>query len=166
MAEFSVNAGRRDPYKAFKFRVRWDNRVVAGVSHISGLKRTTEVVVHRSGGDQSVARRSPGRTSFAPIVLERGVTHDPAFEQWANLVQNFGANGEIALRGFRKDVVVELLNEAGQLAIAYKVFRCWPSSYEALADLDAAAGATAIQRLVLENEGWERDVEVAEPQER
>lgn len=167
MAEFTVNASRLDPYKGFKFRVKWDGRYVAGVSRISALKRTTEVVGHRDGGDPSAGRKSPGLTRYEAITLERGVTHDPAFEQWANLVWTpaSGLGSEVKLRSFRKDIVIELLNEAGQLVIAYKVFRCWPSSYEAIADLDAASSATAIQRLVIENEGWERDTEVAEPQE-
>lgn len=167
MAEFVVNANRFDPYKGFKFRVKWDGRYVAGVSRISALRRTTEVVAFRDGGDPSLDRKSPGRTRYEPVTLERGVTHDLAFEQWANLVWDLGAGlgSEVKLRSFRKDIVIELLNEAGQLAIAYRLFRCWPSTYEAVADLDAQSGATAIQRLVLENEGWARDTEVAEPTE-
>ena len=167
MAQFSVNAQRFDPYKNFKFRVKWDGKVVAGVSKISALRRTTEVVEHREGGDPSSERKSPGRTSFEPITLERGVTHDPAFEDWANLVWRLGAGlgGEVALASFRKDVVIELLNEAGQVVQAYRVFRCWVSQYQALPDLDADSAATAIQSITLQNEGWERDTSVVEPKE-
>ena len=167
MAQFTVNAQRFDPYKNFKFRVKWDNKYVADISKVSALKRTTEVVKHRDGGDPSSSRKSPGRTEFEAITLERGVTHDKEFEQWANKVWNFGAGlgVETSLKDFRKDLIIEVYNEAGQLAIAYKVLRCWVSEFQALPDLDANANAVAIQHLKLENEGWERDTEVAEPAE-
>ena len=167
MAQFTVNAQRFDPYKNFKFRVKWDGRYVAGSSKVSALKRTTEVVKHREGGDPSSSRKSPGRTEFEAITLERGVTHDADFERWANKVWNFasGLGAEVSLKDFRKDIIIELYNEAGQLALAYKVFRCWVSEFQSLPDLDANANAVAIARLKLENEGWERDYEVAEPSE-
>jgi len=167
MAQFTVNATRFDPYKNFKFRVKWDARYVAGVSKVSGLKRTTEVVKHRDGGDPSTSRKSPGRTEYDAVTLERGVTHDTAFEDWARKVWNFGAalGAEVSLKDFRKDVILELYNEAGQLAIAYKLYRCWVSEYHALPDFDANANAVAIQTLKLENEGWERDTAVPEPTE-
>jgi phage tail-like protein len=167
MAEFTVNARRFDPYKNFKFRLRWDGRYVAGVSKVSALKRTTEVVTHRHGGDPSSSRKSPGRSEFEAITLERGVTHDVDFEQWANKVWNFGSGlgAETSLADFRKDIVLEVYNEAGQLSIAYKIFRCWVSEFQAVPELDANANAVAIQTLKLENEGWERDYDVAEPSE-
>jgi phage tail-like protein len=167
MAEFPVNPTRFDPYKNFKFRLKWDGRYVAGVSKISGLKRTTEVVEHREGGDPSTSRKSPGLTEYEPIVLERGLTQDHAFEQWANLVWQLGAGlgSEVSLKEFRKDIILELYNEAGQLVYAFKIFRCWPSEYQALPDLDSDANAVAIEHIKLENEGWERDTSVVEPVE-
>ena len=167
MAQFAVNTHRFDPYKNFKFRIRWDGRFVAGVSKVGALKRSTEVVEHRDGGDPSTSRKSPGRTKYEAITLERGVTHDLEFEAWANKVWHVGAGlgAEVSLKDFRKDVILEVYNEAGQLAIAYKIFRCWVSEFQALPDLDANANAVAIQTLKLENEGWERDTEVAEPTE-
>jgi phage tail-like protein len=167
MAQFSVNAQRFDPYKNFKFRVKWDGRYVAGISKVGALKRTTEVVKHREGGDPSSSRKSPGRTEYEAITLERGVTHDPEFENWANRVWNFGAGlgAEISLENFRKDLIIEVMNEAGQVALAYKVYRCWVSEYQAFPDMDANANAVAIQTIKLENEGWERDIEVVEPDE-
>ncbi|MDZ4829926.1 MAG: phage tail protein [Phycisphaerae bacterium] len=167
MAQFVVNPKRFDPYKNFKFRVKWDGRYVAGISKVGGLKRTTEVVEHRDGADPSTSRKSPGRTKFEAITLERGVTHDIEFEAWANKIWNFGAGlgAEVSLRDFRKDIIVELYNEAGQLALAYRVFRCWVSEYHSLPDLDANANAVAIQTIKLENEGWERDLAVTEPSE-
>jgi phage tail-like protein len=167
MAQFSVNAQRMDPYKSHKYRVKWDGRYVAGVSKVSALKRSTEMIEHREGGDPSTSRKSPGRTKFEPITLERGVTHDPEFEKWANKIWNFGAGlgAEVSLKDFRKDIIIEVYNEAGQLALAYKVFRCWVSEYQALPDLDANANAIAIQMIKLENEGWERDYDVTEPAE-
>jgi phage tail-like protein len=165
MAEFTVNPTRFDPYKNFKFRVKWDGKYVAGVSKVSALKRTTEVVKHREGGDPSTSRKSPGRNEFDAITLERGVTHDIAFEQWASKVWQLNAalGAEVSLADFRKDIIIEFYNEAGQLAIAYKVYRCWVSEYQALPDLDANANAVAIQHLKLETEGWERDLSVTEP---
>lgn len=167
MAQFTVNTNRFDPYKNFKFRVKWDGQYVAGISKVSPLKRMTEVVKHRSGGDPSLSGKGPGRTDYEPITLERGVTHDLEFERWANKVWNFGAGSgsEVSLQDFRKDITIEVFNEAGQLALAYVVFRCWVSEYQALPDLDANANAVAIQHLKLENEGWERDLAVTEPTE-
>jgi phage tail-like protein len=167
MTQFTVNPHRFDPYKNFKFRVKWDGRYVAGVSKVSALKRTTEVVRHREGGDPSSSRKSPGRTEYEAITLERGVTHDTEFEHWANKVWNLGAGpgNEVSLASFRKDVVLELYNEAGQLVLAYRIFRCWVSEYQVLPDLDANANAVAIETIRLENEGWQRDPSVSEPKE-
>jgi phage tail-like protein len=165
--EFSVNPNRFDPYKNFKFRLKIDNQYVAGLSKMGALKRTTEVVKHREGGDPSSSRKSPGKTEYEAITLERGVTHDLAFEQWANKVWNYGAGLglEVSLADFRKDIYLELYNEAGQLAIAYLIYRCWVSEFQAMPELDANANAVAIQTIKLENEGWVRDVSVAEPKE-
>jgi len=167
MAQFTVNAQRFDPYKNFKFRVKWDGKYVAGISHLSPLVRRTEVVLHREGGDPSTTRKSPGRTEYEAITLERGVTHDVEFEQWANKVWNYGAGlgSEVSLKDFRKDIILELYNEAGQKVLAYNIYRCWVSEYVALPDLDANAAAVAIQHIKLENEGWVRDPAVVEPAE-
>ena len=167
MAQFTVNASRFDPYANFKFRVKWDGKYVAGVSKVGGLKRTTEVVEHREGGDPSTSRKSPGRVKFEAITLERGVTHDVEFEQWANKVWDFGAGPgvESSLKDFRKDILIDVFNEAGQKVISYLVFRAWVSEYQALSDLDGNANAVAIQHIKLENEGWIRDTNVKEPKE-
>lgn len=167
MAQFSVNAQRFDPYKNFKFRVKWDGRYVAGISKVGALKRSTEVVEHREGGDPSSNRKSPGRTKYEAITLERGVTHDPEFEKWSNKVWNYGTGlgAETSLKDFRKDIILEVYNEAGQLVLAYRIYRCWVSEFQAMPDLDANANAVAIQTIKLENEGWERDVDVQEPEE-
>ncbi len=167
MAEFQVNKERIDPYKNFKFRLKWDNRYVAGVSKVSALKRTTEVIKHRAGGDPSSPRKQPGRTEYEAITLERGVTFDLEFEQWANKVWNYraGLGKEASLRDFRKQITIEVYNEAGQLVIRYNVFDCWVSEYQALPDLDANANAVAIEHLKLEHQGWVRETvtELAEP---
>ena len=167
MPQFAVNPTRVDPYKNFKFRVKWDGRYVAGISRVSALRRVTEVVEHREGGDPSSVHKSPGRTSYEPIVLERGVTHDPEFEEWANKVWRHGAGlgAEASLKDFRKDIRIELYNEAGQLVIAYKVYRCWVSEFQALPELSANISGVAVQSIKLENEGWERDEAVVEPEE-
>ena len=165
MAQFSVNTHRFDPYKNFKFRVKWDGKYVAGVSKVSALKQSTEPVTHREGGDPSTSRVAPSAWKFEPITLERGVTHDPEFESWAKLVYDTDGDAAISLKNFRKDLIIELLNEQGSVAKAYKVFRCWVSEYQALPELDANANAVAIEMLVLQNEGWERDEDVPEPTE-
>lgn len=167
MTEFTANPQRFDPYKNFKFRVKWDGRYVAGVSKVSALKRTTEVVEHRSGGDPSTSRKSPGRNKFEAVTIERGVTHDPEFEAWAAKVWQLGAapGAEVSLADFRKDIILDFFNEAGQLAISYKLYRCWVSEYQALPDLDANANAVAIQHIKIENEGWDRDTSTTEPTE-
>lgn len=165
MAQFTVNTHRYDPYKNFKFRIKWDGKPVAGVSKVSALKQSTEPVTHREGGDPSTARVSPSTWKFEPITLERGVTHDPEFEAWAKLVYNTDGDAAISLKDFRKDIVIELLNEQGQVAKAYRVYRCWVSEYQALPELDANGNAVAIESIVLQNEGWERDTSVPEPTE-
>jgi phage tail-like protein len=166
--QFSVNPTRFDPYKNFKFRIKWDGQYVAGLSKMSALKRTTEPIKHREGGDPSSSRKSPGRTEYEPITLERGVTHDLEFEKWATKVWNFGAGlgSEVSLKDFRKPITIEVFNEAGQLAIAYNVYRCWVSEYQALPDFDSNGNAIAIQHIKIENEGWERDEGVTEPTEQ
>jgi phage tail-like protein len=166
MVEFPVNPERRDPYPDFKFRVKWDGEYIPGISRVSGLWRTTEVIAHREGGDPSTDRKAPGRTDFEPITLERGLTQDLAFENWANKVWSINAapGSEVSLDDFRKDIYIELYNEAGQLVMAWNVYRCWPSEY-ALPALDANTAAVAIEHIKLENEGWERDPSVVEPPE-
>ena len=164
---FVKNAKRVDPYKNFKFRLLWDDKPVMGISKVGALKRTTEVVKHRDGGDNSTDHKSPGRTTYDAITVERGITHDPEFEAWANKVWHVGTGlgAEVSLKDFRKDVILEVYNESGQVALAYKIYRCWVSEFQAVPDLDANANAIAIQTLKLENEGWERDQDVTEPTE-
>jgi phage tail-like protein len=172
MPQFTVNPTRLDPYRNFRFRVKFEgvSDYVAGVSKISALKRTTEVVKFRDGGDESTSRKSPGRTEFAPITLERGVTHDTDFEQWANKVWDYGnaqarKDKEVSLQDFRKNIQIDVFNEAGQKVLSYWIYRCWVSEYQALPELDGNANAVAIQHIMLENEGWTRDQDVMEPQE-
>jgi phage tail-like protein len=165
MPAFTVNTHRFDPYKSFKFRVKWDGRYVAGVSKVTALKRSTEPVSHREGGDPSTPRVSPSSWKSEPVTLERGVTHDLDFEAWANLVYSTDGDAAISLRNFRKDVIIELLNEQGVKVKAYNVYRCWVSEYTTLPDLDANTNAIAIESMVLQNEGWERDEAVTEPTE-
>lgn len=162
-----MNPTRVDPYKNFKFRVKWDGKYVAAIDQVSALVRTTEVVAHREGGDPSQEHISPGLTKYAPIVLSRGRTQDLDFEAWANKVWTLGAGPgtEVSLADFRKDIRIELLNEAGQLVLAWNVHRCWPSEYVALGDLNAGDSAVVIESLTLQNEGWERDPNVTEPVE-
>jgi phage tail-like protein len=163
MAEFTVNATRFDPYKSFMFRVRWDGQYVAGMSRMSPLRRTTAPVTHRDGGNPAHDRKSPGKTSYEAVTLERGLTHDPAFEAWANLVHSL--ENPMSLANFRKDISVDVFNEAGQKVLAYNLLRCWVSEYTALPQLDAANAAVAIESIKLELEGWERDAGVTEPAE-
>jgi phage tail-like protein len=165
MAQFQVNTHRIDPYKNFKFRVRWDGRIVAGVSKIGALKRTTEVVNHREAGDVSTERKSPGNTKFEAITLERGVSHDPEFEAWANLVYSTEGDAAVSLRNYKKDILLEFLNLQGTVVKAYRIFRCWVSEYTALPELDANANAIAFEMMTLQNEGWERDTAVTEQAE-
>lgn len=165
MAKFTVNPLRYDPYRNFKFKVKIDNVYVAGLNKCGALKKTTESVVWREGGDPSTSHKLPGKTSYDAITLEAGVTHDTTFEDWANLVNNFQGDAAMSLKNFRKDIIIDVFNEAGQKALSYKVFRCWVSEYQALPQLDASANAVMIQTIKMENEGWERDTSVIEPQE-
>jgi len=166
-AEFTVNPYRCDPYKQFKFRVKWDGKYIPGIIRVSGLHRNTTVVTMRNGSESNKLRKLPGQTEYEPIVLERGRTHDTEFEKWANKVWNFGSGlgAESSLKDFRKDIIIDLYNEAGQLVMSFKVYRCWPSKYSALQALDANNPDIAIEAIILEHEGWERDYAVTEPTE-
>lgn len=163
---FVVNTHRFDPYKNFKFRIIWDGRPVMGVSKVSALKRTTEVVKYRDGGDNSTDRKSPGRTTYEAITLERGLTHDLEFERWANLVHPLTGDTAMDLAKYKKDLTLELLNEKGHVAKRYFLYKCWVSEFTALPDLDANANAVAIESMKLELEGWERDADTPEPDEK
>lgn len=152
LAKFSVNATRYDPYKNFKFRIKVDGKTIAGLNKMSALRKKTEVIEYREGADPSVLHKIPGRTRFSPITLEAGLTHDLTFENWANLVNNLAGDAAMSLKNFRKDIIIEVLNEQGAVALAYKVHRCWVSEYEALPDMDSNANAVAINKIVIENE--------------
>lgn len=165
MAMFNVNIHRLDPYKNFKFKVKWDGRYIEGISKVSALTRMTETVFHREGGDPSNFRVSPGTTSFEPIVLERGLSHDNAFEEWANMVFSMKGDSSVSLKNYKKEILIELYNLQGSLVMSFIVYRCWVSEYQPLPELDANDGCIAIERIVLQHEGWERDTEVTEPQE-
>jgi phage tail-like protein len=165
MAKFTVNSKRYDPYRNFKFRIKIGTEYVAGLCKCSALKKTTEMVEWREGGDPSSTHKLPGKTKYDPITLTVGVSHDTTFEDWANLVNNFKGDAAMSLKNFRKDITIEVYNEANQKVLAYNVFNCWVSEYQALSDLDASANVVAIQTIKLENEGWERDTAVTEPTE-
>lgn len=164
---FPGNTDRYDPYKNFKFLVKFGSspQPVAAVSKVSALKRSTEPVVHREGGDPSVSRVSPSHWKFEPITLERGVTHDPEFEAWANLAFSTDGDALMSLVDFRKTLTIQMLNEQGQPVLAYLVHRCWVSEYQALPELDSNGNAIAIEMMVLQNEGWERDTGLTVPTE-
>lgn len=162
---FEKNAHRFDPYKNFKFRVLWDDRTVLGISKVSALKRTTEVVKHRDGGDNSSDHKSPGRTSYDAITMERGLTHDPEFEKWANKVHPYAGDALMDLVGYKKNLTLEMMNEKGHVVYRYFLYSCWVSEYTAMPELNANANAVAIESLKIELEGWERDVNTKEPKE-
>ena len=165
MPIFTVNSHRLDPYKNFKFRVRWDGKHIAAISKVSALKRTTEPVKYRGGADQSIFRLSPGLTSYEPITLERGITHDKEFENWANLVYNQDGDAAISLKDYKKDITIDLINLQGVMVMSFRVYRCWVSEYQSLPELDANGSCTAFEKIVLQHEGWERDEDVKEPSE-
>ncbi len=165
MAKFTVNPQRYDPYRNFKFRIKIDNVYVAGLSKCSALKKTTEMVEWREAGDPSTTHKLPGKTKYDAITLTAGVTHDTTFEDWAGLVNNFQGDASMSLKNFRKNITIDVFNEADQPVLSYNVYRCWVSEFQALADLDASANAVLIQTIKLENEGWERDKAIGEPTE-
>jgi phage tail-like protein len=165
MAKFTVNSTRVDPYTGFRFRVVIDGQQVAGLNKCSALKRSTEVTPWYEGGDASGPHQIPGKTKYEPITLEAGVTHDDTFEKWANLVNNFQGDAAMSLATFRKDITIEVYNLGGQKVLAYNIYRCWVSEYQALPQLDAGSNAVMINSVKLENEGWVRDASVTEVKE-
>ncbi len=165
MPRLNPSTNRFDPYRNFRFKVKWDGQYVAGLSKMGALKRTTEMFEFREAGENITSRKLPGKTSYTAVTLEAGVTYDTAFEDWANLVNDFASHSIADLGNFRKNIIIDVFNEANVKAISYNLYRCWVSEYQALPDLDASANAVAIQTLKLENEGWERDRDVTEPTE-
>lgn len=167
MPQFTVNPTRYDPIKKFKFQLKWDNAYVLGASSVTPLTRKTEVISHRVGGDPSTKRKSPGLNDFDSITITNGVTRDFTFHQWAGKVWALGnrLGMEVSLADFRKDITLEVYNEAGQLALAYTLYRCWPSEFQALADLDANTGGILFHHLKLEHEGFKLEAtpELPEP---
>ena len=164
---FSVNVSRFDPYKNYRFLVYFDTSTspVAGVSKVSAIKRSADVIEYKEGGN-AITRKGLGRTKFEPITLERGVTHDDTFEAWANAAQVLDKGSpSSALDALRKEIRIELLNEEAQPVHRYLIHRCWVSEFQALPDLDAGANAVAIEHIKLENEGWEHDLTLTEPKE-
>lgn len=163
---FPVNTHRHDPYRTFKFQVLIDGKTVAGLRKMTALKKTTEAVGWRTAGDPTHERRLPGGTTYDAVTLEQGLTHDPVFENWANSVNNIQGDAAMSLLGFRKDIVINVVNLQGQVAISYKLYKAWVSEYQALPDLDAGTTNTVgIQSIKLEHEGWERDLAVMERKE-
>ncbi|MGK5114712.1 MULTISPECIES: phage tail protein [unclassified Geodermatophilus] len=162
MARFTVNSTRFDPYLGFKFKIKWDGQYVAGLSKCGALKRTTEVTTWWEGGDSSGPHQIPGKSRYDAITMEAGVTLDTAFEDWANKVNNFRGDAAMSLATFRKDISIEVFDHQGHKVLAYNVFRCWVSEYQALPQLDASTNAVMISTIKLENEGWVRDTSVVE----
>ncbi|SEM71776.1 phage tail protein [Nitrosomonas marina] len=163
---FPANAHRYDPYRTFMFQVIIDGAPVAGLRKMSVLKKSTEAVKWRSAGDSAHERVMPGGTSYEPITLEQGLTHDPVFENWANLVNNIQGNAAMSLVNYRKDIVLNVLNLQGALAMSYRVYGAWVSEFQALPEFDAGTmNSVGIQMLTLQHNGWERDTSVTEPTE-
>jgi phage tail-like protein len=163
---FVTNAHRYDPYKNYKFRLILDDKPVLGVSKAGALKRTTEVVKHRGGGENSTDHKSPGRTSYDGITLERGITHSTEFEGWANAVHPYSGDAGMDLANYKKELTLEVMNEKGHVALRYFLHGCWVSEFTAMPDLDANANAVAIESIKIEMEGFERDTETKEPDEK
>ena len=162
MARLNASTNRLDPYRTFRFRVKWDGQYVAGLTKMGALKRTTEMVEYHEAGVNITSRKLPGKTSFQAVSLEAGLTYDTAFEDWANLVNDFASHSITSLGEFRKNITVDVFNEAGSKALSYNLYRCWVSEYQALPDLDAGANAVAITTIKLEYEWFERDLAVNE----
>lgn len=170
--EYPKDPQRLTPYQNFRFKVKWADETgkmvyVAGISRVTALNHSTEVIKHREGGDPSVIHLAPGQTDYSPITLERGVSYDPAFEIWANKIFDYSNSQSqpgqnTSLEDFRKDLILELFNEAGQRVLAYNIYRAWVSEFSAVSELDAnGSSALVLQSMTVQNEGWDRDNSVA-----
>ncbi|HLN88633.1 MAG TPA: phage tail protein [Candidatus Binatia bacterium] len=161
---FEKKKNREDPYGNFKFRVKDSNgKTILGVSKIGALRRTTEVVKFREGGRSLADTKSPGRTSCDAMILERGITYDPNFENWANMVHSYGEKASMDLRNYKRDLALEVMNEKGQVMKRYFLYRCWVSEYSALPQLDTNQNAILVERIKLELKGWEREADTHDP---
>lgn len=163
---FSVNTNRFDPYKAYRFLVYFgkSTSAVAAVSKVTAIKRTSEPIEYKEGGN-AIILKGLGRTKYEPITLERGVTYDTDFQDWADFAQKLDKGApSTSLKNLRRDIRIELQNEAGVTVQAFQVYRCWVSEYQALPDLDAGGSAVALEHIKVENEGWE-DLNLAEQAE-
>jgi phage tail-like protein len=173
MAQFTKNPQRLTPYANFRFQILFDTDVVAGVSKVGGLSRTTQVIKHREGADPRAIHLAPGQTEYGPLTFERGVSYDKAFDQWANKTFDYQnsigpapTTPNTSLLDFRKTITINIYNEAGQKVLAYIVYNCWVSEFHAMSELDGSGNALVIESITVQNEGWTRDwtaTEQAEP---
>ena len=164
---FTVNINRFDPYKTFRFLVYFGGSTspVAAVSKVTALKRMTDVIEYKEGGN-NIILKGPGRTKYEPVTLERGVTYDTDFITWADQTQKLDqGHPTTSLANLRREITIALLNEEGSIVHGYIVHRCWVSEFQALPDLDAGTNAVAIEHVKFEHEGWEHDLSLTEPKE-
>ena len=164
MAIFPVNTYRFDPYKSYAFQVFFglSTTPVAVVSKVSALRRSSEVIEYREGGNKIILK-GLGRTKYEPITLERGITQDLDFITWADAAQKLDqGHATASLLNLRREVRLQLMNEDGQAVHGYIIHRCWVSEFQALPDLDAGANTIAVEHIKLENEGWEVDPAIVE----
>ena len=114
MTIFKVNTNRFDPYKNYLFLVFFgtNTNAVAAVSKVTALKRSSTPIDYNEGG-YAITLKGLGRTKYEPITLERGITFDMDFEEWANAAQILKSGApSTSLANLRKEIRIVLLNEA------------------------------------------------------
>jgi len=140
---------RDDPYLNFNFRVEIDGIAIAGFSEADIGGGRIDVVVYREGTDTGSADRLlPGRVTYDPVVLRRGVTGEPAlFRWWHEVVQ-----GHVE----RRNVTIVLMDERRNDVERWVLRRAWPTKWTGPA-LNGRGNDVAIEELHLVHEGIELD---------
>jgi phage tail-like protein len=146
-----------DPYRKFKFLVKWNNAVVMAVHKVSSITKSIDPIDWRTGGDSNFSAKVPGLTKWEPITLERGLSADTAFQEWMVLVNKYtkaGLGADEAVHAFRKNLNIEMYSLQNELVMTINVYNAWPSKLT-IADFDAKANELAIEHMELQNEGWD-----------
>lgn len=153
-----LNENKLYPVHVFRFQVDFREQLIGNdsegpntvlcsgaFSECSGLEATMEPKVIKEGGRNWGAIQRSGKTTFATLVLKRGMTTTRDLWTWYEFV----GTGKYA---HRLNVVVTLFDTAGKAILAWKLTHAMPIKFKA-ADMNAKGADVAIEELHLAHEG-------------
>lgn len=146
-----------DPLHVFRFQVEFTESSLGGqgsasvplcsgaFSECTGLEANMEPTVIDEGGRNYGSAQRAGRTSFATVVLKRGVTTTQHLWKWFELV----AKGGYA---YRLTAKVTLQDYEGNPLFSWSLERALPVKFKA-ADFNATGSEVGVEELHLAHEG-------------